>query len=370
MGEFIQNYYPYINSRMLYGAVTVAPKPTFTLDNWMSGMYQDSLMKEYEEDLGIHKGLIRFNNQVGYSVFNEIKAHNVVEGKNRMLFESAYIYAYYGRDFVGDTKVKENVSKLKYVQDELKKRNIDMLFVVCCGKASYNFENIPEQYNDSVKTKTNYDAYIEAFAKEKINYVDTRTILLKLKSNTKHPLFPSCGVHWSIFAASIAADTVLKKMEELHKMDMPDYHYEAGELSDTARYSDDDIGKAMNLIYDVPQYPLYYPKIVYKKDSTKTKPNVLLLGDSFLWTWMEPYHYPIEMFSNKSSWWYYSQELEWPAGSDGRHIRIEKLNLKEETLNRDFILIVYNEANLVNFDYGFANRMYNMLKADSVASNK
>ncbi len=350
---------------MLEGAIYVIPKPTFTKSNWLSGKYQDSAMTYNEQQMNLHPFLVRLRNQIGYSLFDEVKVSAVELGKDQNLFGGGHIEAYLGKDFVGENEISEKARKLKYVQDELKKRNVDLLFAIAPCKPKLMPEFISSKYDVTKKTRSNYDAYVYQFKKQNIHFIDFVDYFLKIKNSVKHPLATRCGVHWSLYGSTLAADTLIKYMEKLRNIDMPEYYSDGGEETTAPRGSDADIGKAMDLLRDIPSYTMYYPNIVFKEDSTKTKPNVLIVGDSYVESWLYSYEYIEHEFSPKTSFWYYNKQITWKPSNNDIDNDVSKLNLKEQTLNRDFILILFNEVNLNKGGYGFIEQMYDMLTKEN-----
>ncbi len=364
-GEQIQQYFPIIKAEPLRGSFVIPQKPTITLDNWLSGNYQDSLMKYFEYDLSFHVPYVRLRNQIGYSLFDEVRGNGVEEGDHHHLYSTGYINSYLGKDFVGDNKVIDNVAKLAYVQDELKKLNVDLIFMIAPGKPSIIPEYIPKKYDLSTKTKSNYDAYVEQFDKQKINYIDFKKYFLKLKPTSKHPLFSKLGVHWSGYGATIAADTLIKYMQQERNINMINHFQLSGTTTRIPRDTDHDMGGLMNLIYEIPSDSLYYPNLVFVKDKTKTKPNVLIIGDSFVYSWIGFYPYFQNIFDSNSSYWYYNHDLGYTNGKCPQNTSVSSFNLKEETLHRDFILLLFNESNLLNFDSDFTAQMYDLLQKEN-----
>ena len=78
---------------------------------------------------------------------------------------------------------------------------------------------------------------------------------------------------------------------------------------------------------------MYYPKMLFKKGPTKTRPNILIVGDSFVWTWLNTYEYFPNLFNEKSSFWYYNHNIEWGPGSENKTL-IKDLNFKEVRFSR------------------------------------
>ncbi len=364
--EFIQNEFSLVKAEPLEGAVEKAKKPTLTMDNWFSGMYQDSLIKYNEDNLDLHPFLIRLHNQVGYNLFGEINVNDAEEGKDHYFFEKKYIKAFLGKDFAGEDTINEKVNKLIYIKSELKKRNIDLILVIAPGKPSYYPEYLSSKYDLSKLPRTNYDAYSEALAKNKVDYIDFKKYFLQLKPTVKYPLFTRLGTHWSVSSSVITADSLFDYMEHQHKITLRHYSQTAGDVSSTPRYSDDDIAKPMDLLSPIPSYPMYYPAINFESDTSKTKPDVLIIGDSFMWNWIEIYPFIPAMFNKNSAFWYYNTEVWWPLDPNRKTKQpVGELNFEEQTMHRDFIIIESTESNLVNFGRNFIEQMYALLKNDN-----
>ncbi len=360
--EIIQQHSPFIFAEPLQGSIKKMVKPTLYMDNWLSGNYQDSLMKFNEQDIGLHTFLIRLHNQIAYSIFGEINVNDVEAGKDQTLFETKYIKTYLGEDFAGENVIKENVKKLVYIKRELKKRNIDLLLVLVPGKPSLLAESLPTKYTFSKHYRTNYDAYTEHLQKEKFDYIDFKNYFLKLNPRTPHALFTRLGTHWSLYAGTVAADSLFSCMEHVHHIDMLNYTKNGGDETTKPRDSDADMEEPMNLLFHIPSYPMYYPNISFETDPSKSKPDVLIIGDSFIWNWINYYPFFSTMFDTRSSFWYYNTEVWWPLTPGQPKKKISEFNFDDETLKRDFIIIESTENNLYNLGNNFITNLYRSLK--------
>jgi SGNH hydrolase-like domain, acetyltransferase AlgX len=363
--ELIKSNISFFDFKPLKGVVVDLPKPSLTLDNWLNGSYQEEQLKFFEHKLNTRPFLVRFRNQIGYSLFDETSVKSLVLGKNYFLFEKWYIDSYLGEGYVGEDVINNKTNALLYVQQELKKRNIDLIFLLAPSKASYVPEYLPTHYNLSTKKRNNHDGYSEAFKKQHIQHIDFTNYFLKLKATIPHALFTNGGVHWSGYGATVAADTLVKYMEQLRNINMVDFYTTGGEESTIPRETDGDASKLLNLMSDFPSQKMYYPTIVFKKDSNKVKPNVLLVGDSFVWSFITFYPYYQNLFDTKSAFWGYNREIVWSSDYYKQNTPVASLNLKEETLHRDFIIIVNTETNLDNAGQYFIEEMLQMLQTES-----
>ncbi|MCK6649733.1 MAG: hypothetical protein L6Q66_08760, partial [Bacteroidia bacterium] len=124
----IQDLFHVVNIRPLYGSYEKAVKPKYSVESWLSGNYQDSLTHFIQKNLYVSPDLIRLRNEIGFVLFKEMHVNGSEIGKENYLFESGYIYAHLGLDYVGDGIISEKTRKLAYIQTELEKRNITLLF--------------------------------------------------------------------------------------------------------------------------------------------------------------------------------------------------------------------------------------------------
>ena len=107
---------------------------------------------------------------------------------------------------------------------------------------------------------------------------------------------------------------------------------------------------------------MYYPNISFETDPSKSKPDVLIIGDSFIWNWINYYPFFSTMFDTRSSFWYYNTEVWWPLTPGQPKKKISEFNFDDETLKRDFIIIESTENNLYNLGNNFITHLYRSLK--------
>jgi hypothetical protein len=288
-----------------------------------------------------------------------------VIGKDNVLFQDFYITSLWGDDFIGDSLINQNVTKLAYIQKKLEEKGKHLVFLLAPGKASFCEENIPSRYFKKQKTKTNYEVCIRDMKKQHINVLDMRSYFMQMKNKSPYPLFPKCGTHWSGYSVTLVADTLFRYMEKVSDVDLVDFHSEKGETTSTKlRFTDNDIGESLNLLWNIPNYPMYYPKVVFKHDATKKKPALLTVGDSFAQSFFGFYPYFSELFNDKTQYWYFNKLIAWPPELERQYIPIENLDVKSELNKYDIILIVSTEQNLRDFGFGFIEKVYPLLKED------
>lgn len=320
----------------------------------MDATYQDSLNKYIDENLGFRPWIIRLYNQLKWSVFHTTKSPGVVVGKDGYLYIESYINDYTGSNFQGDALLAENVRKIKAVQDTLKRYNVDLIIVMGQGKASYYPEYIPDFYMNKKQDKTNYKYYAEAFKNNGINVLDMNPVFSGMKANTPYPLYPKHGTHWTSYGVALFADTLVKYIEKLRKIDLPEIDYHEIIQSDSLRNTDNDVADLLNIIQDLPHDPMPYPVLRYTTEN-KTRPSVLAVGDSYWWSVVGA-DIPKNVFK-EDEYWFYNKDVY--KNNIKQDKPVAELSFKQETINRDVIIVMAAEATQHLFPFGFIDRAYN-----------
>ncbi len=352
----------------LDGAYVKHKKTDLTVKSWLSGEYQQKYNDYYNDNLGFRPVFVKLYNQINKLLFKQISSSGTIIGKNNTLFQTSYITAINGEDYVGKKVLQKKVDKLQTVQGWLKQRNIDIVLVIAPGKASILKEYIPDKMLKKNPDTTNYDALIPLLKKTKINYIDLKQYFLNIKDTCRYPLFPRCGTHWSGYGVTLVADTLFKYIEKITNTNLVDFHSEPGEITDkNFRFTDYDIGKALNLMWEIKSDTLYYPSVVFDHSKKYKKLKVLSVGDSFNQSFWGFYPYFPELFDTSSRYWYYNRTLSWPKKYEGKPVKT--LDFKKEIESRDLIIIVTTEQNLNWFGFNFIEDLYfyENPKVDSVA---
>ena len=128
-------------------------------------------------------------------------------GKSGYLYESTYIDEYYGfaepYTTVTPEGIQETVSRLEYIQAELKERyGITMLYVITPSKASHCDEYIPDYYINRFTPPENYTRPVEIMRamlkNSSINYLDSTEYYKEIGLLAT---FPKTGIHWNHVAS-------------------------------------------------------------------------------------------------------------------------------------------------------------------------
>jgi hypothetical protein len=347
--------------KSLKGAIVLAENPAATTEGWFSGDWQPRKEKWLNDTFGFRGLFVRINNQITLSLFREVHAFGVVFGKDNYLYGEKYIKAWYGVDFIGTDSIAHRISRLKTVQDELLARyNKNLMVVFAVGKGSFYPEYFPPATNYT-KGPTNYETHVRLAAGAGLNIIDFNRWFLDHKQSTPYPLYPKYGMHWSVYGAAFAADSIIRHIERLRGIDMPSMSRE-GIVMKKAFGDDYDLGDGLNLLFTLRRDKLAYPDVKFEPAGGKTRPSVLVIADSFYWNLFKIGI--TEAFSN-SDFWYYNKEVFHrtgaPEGTAGQ------LDLRREIMKHDVIILLATESNLPEFGWGFIEDSYKLIREGRLA---
>ncbi len=341
-----------INETPLRGAIKKVNKPYFSWQDWFSGKYQADAEKYLNTHFGFRNAMVRLNNQIYYSLFKKAKANGVIIGKNNYLYEYSYIDAYYGTDFLGKDSIYRELKKLKAVHDTLKAQGKTLLMVLAPGKATFFPEYIPDRYKRE-KGATNLEYYVKYSDEFGINHLNFSKWFLMLKDTARYPLYPQTGIHWSYYGMALAADSIVKALEKIRNIDMPDIVWKGIKMSSKLKNTDRDIERGMNLIFPLKNHPMPYPEL--DVDTTgKTRLNAIVIADSYYWQ-MFSAKLPHRVFKNQE-FWFYNRQI-FPKRKDGTAWTNE-IYLPDELKKTDIVILLCTEPVLKRVFWGFIDDAY------------
>jgi len=327
--------------------------PKFSFSGWFEGTFQ----KKYEENLKSNsyygKKLTPLKNQIDFSLFNKINVNGFTLGKDNYIFSTAYIDAYLGRDFVGEDIIREKIRKARVLQDTLKKKGIDIIYIFAPGKGTYCAEYLPAKYQHLSRHVTNYETYIAQSKQNGINFIDFQAWFLKLKPQTQYPLFPQFGHHWSYYGECLAADSVIRYIENIHNCSLPHLSWKNIVYPSEPKVRDGDIIKKANILKEPVSIPMAYPDLYYSGNMAAKPIKVLGIGDSyyrgFLYLGVMQ-----NVFDNGEFWYYYNTVVP----ETDPVIEVWELDLKQKIEENKVILVLNSDGNLPKMGSGFIEDAY------------
>ena len=104
--------------------------PAISVSSWFDKSYQEACDKQWASSFGGRDWYVRGYNQIDFALFKKANARYVVIGKENCLYESGYLDAYSGKDFVGDAQIKHQVDRLLVLQEAMLKQGKLVLPVI------------------------------------------------------------------------------------------------------------------------------------------------------------------------------------------------------------------------------------------------
>jgi len=330
-----------------------------SMNNLRNGSYQNSFDKYWQNEHGFRNRLIRLNNQLNYSIFDKSNANGTVMCGEKVLITEGDIKSYLGYDFAGKAAIDEMLDKAKFISDTLQKRGIPFVFMITPSKASVYKDQIPSKYFSIYKSGlTNYDCFIGGIKQRNLTVFDTKKIILEEESYFEHPIFPKNGIRWSGNTVAKISDTLVEFLANKLALKVPNIELKKGELTIVDyRFTDYDIGEAMNLLWNVSEEVLHYPNLSFT-NKKRERPNLLGVGDSFIQSFYGFYPVLYSVFSQQSNLWYYNKTVGWPLELTAYHIKTQELDLALELEKRDIVVLEMTEENLKMTGYGFIEDLY------------
>jgi hypothetical protein len=341
----------------LNGAFTLAEKPAFSKKSWMDGSFQAEEENYLKDHTGFRNFLVRLQNQVDYSLFNQAHAEGVVIGKDGQLYEYDYIRSWLAIDYPGDSFAEKKLLRLKYIQEYLKKeKGIDLVLVFEPGKASFYPEYIPEEYALKKSGPSTYDYFRKKAEELKIDFIDFQQYFLDLKQKSEYPLFPCYGTHWSIYGMQFAADSLLNFIECRRGIRLTDVNVSSLQVSKTSRGTDDDVLKTMNTLFRRRNETLAYPQLAFDTLNPGYKPMVLAVADSYYWNIFNS-DIPKYVFANQAYWYFNS--LVYPDYYY-KPTYTKDLDFQKEIEKQQVIFLMVTERFVYKFDWRFIDQIFDL----------
>jgi hypothetical protein len=355
IGPIIQRNFKLWTFDSLKGEYSAHQKPKITLSSWLDGSYQKAADLYCTDSFGFQNPLVRGINQFDYALFKEAHAQYVVIGKNNCLYETPYIEAHLGMDYLGHSIIHEKVRKFKSIQDTLETLGVKLQMIFAPGKGSFHPEYIPDYYWQYQNKQTNYDGFKASMAKQDVDFIDLHAWFRSQKDSTQAPLFPLTGIHWSKYGMVLATDSILKFWNSDFEGALTSFVFSKSNTPILEiQSSDADVEEGLNIIQKLPHFKMVYPSHDFVEGSRKIKTAVI--ADSYYWGLFNIGLSTIACDSGE--FWYYFKQVYPQNFTSG--LMISDLNIKQAVESKDVITILQTDATLSRFGFGFVETVYDL----------
>jgi len=275
----------------------------FTIEKWWNGTYEQQKSEFLNDSFGFRPDFVRVNNQLDLWLFKKLYIPNfeVIVGKDNYLFQQIYIDEYNGVDFIGDDVIANEFWKLKRIQDTLEKLGKTLVFTYGSAKPYYFPEKIPsELLRKGGPHKTNYRSCVRIGDSLKLNQIDFAGWLLATNNSDKNSIIGKRGSHWTPYASLLAADSLIKYLERLRHITMPEIKITSVHRTDSERFNDENFSLNSDLVFPIKKEKQACADFHYVFRDSAKKPKIIYIGDSFINFWLGN-----QLMATTNSYWEY-----------------------------------------------------------------
>jgi hypothetical protein len=346
----LQKELKWIDLEPLQGIHDVTLAPDSFLVNWLSGKSQETYSKYFNDNLGYRPLLVRGYNQYRFSFYNKVVGEAGVIGNDNILYSKRYLTCASGEDFLGKDIIAKKVSDIKFVKEKMEGEGKRLLIVLAPNKARYFSNEVPKRFQ--AHDSTNYSSFIQEFEKGGIDYIDFNQSFIQKKAEIDYHLIPKYGIHWSVYGAQIASDSIISYCNNRYNFNLPTMLIDSIEESKTPRYSDYDLGMNLNLLSKFDDEIYAYPHVRVVKNKLSKRKKLLVVSDSFFGA-MYRTDFSKKVF-DMTGWWYYNKKIKSKGGLE-KNRAPEDIN--EALPKTDLVIILVTEWNLYRLGFGFIEEL-------------
>ncbi|MBV9395027.1 MAG: hypothetical protein JOZ84_11510 [Methylobacteriaceae bacterium] len=274
------------NWTQLYG-LTEEKTPPFNLTNFLAGDVQAAFSRRIGLALPIYSPAVRVRNQIEYSIFGLPNAPSIAFGRDKHLYEWAYIDEYCGRS--GQTNAKmlaDWADKIKQIQDYAGSHGKAFAYLITPSKAAVYPEFLPDtHYCPAILRRSTGKLlpYDRALDERGVHYLDAASLTAAERERHGIELFPRGGTHWNALGAGLAATKLASILDaQRPSLDLGGIRTQWTQSEDPEG-TDRDLVNMLNLYWFDAHYPV--PKITTdaaEPGRTCRPAKIMEVGGSFL----------------------------------------------------------------------------------------
>lgn len=219
----------------LKGAIKLTTIPQFTIASFFNTTYQDSAANYLKHNFPFKGDLVRFHNQIDYSLFKKINTVFTL-GKQNYIFDYAYVNSITGKDLLSDKDLQQKNNSFLNAVSILKKLNIPIIVCFVPNKANFYLEYLVEPV--TMATKTNHYFFEKMLLDNNIPFINFDRKFKLMKKDAAYPLIPKYGAHWSSYGSYFGALALFEKLDEVTKKRHVELNLNQLVLSEKSKFTD------------------------------------------------------------------------------------------------------------------------------------
>ncbi len=350
--------------KQLVGVMVEAKKPELTKENYVSGQYQQQMEAYAGQNFGFHESIIRLYNQYLYDFYRKTYNEEIIPGRDGWFYYQQNVNDYYGTEMY---RWQPTVEKARATYDRearlmWKLRGVlhdydkEFLMFMAPEKGFLYPEHLPKRQIDTTTINARL-YYSQKFDEYDFPYIEMTKWFQAIKEADTVPyiLIPQSGAHWS-FSSVIAADSLFRFMGSLKNEKLGTLKVgPLRESSEQTKIGDYDLENTLNLWRTVSHKgeKLLDAEVTVISDSTTVKPNVLFVGNSYLFRMN--YFVPFEDMFSYTDYWFYNSTAYY-----GEHYALKRsvweIDFLQRLMDADYIVWFTTGNQMYKVSYGFVER--------------
>lgn len=349
-----------IVDKELKGVTGELQQPAFTWKTWANGEYQKYTESYYLQQLGFRRAATRLANEIDYRL--GVQRKYCIVGKQHELMGKEYIDSYYGRDYMGDDSINKVVQRITAYQKLLNDSGVAFFVVLAPSKVRLYPDRIPDELRDTIPARTNYSELLRCMHASGVPVLDFQPWFNATDSKSPYALFSNLGVHWSGYAATLCADSLMGYIGRITGKPTNRLKITGVATVNEASGTDRDMLDMLNMYSKIPlTKPLGQLKGEITVDTSKFIPSVLVVGDSYYWNIIYA-GLPKYYFDKGSAYYYYNSKAYF---NNDVTLPTKEVDVQKVSFTKDVVIWLYAEPNLTKIGNGIDQQLL-----DAVSSKK
>lgn len=325
--------------------------------NLISQKFQSAFESKYQKLSGVPPFLIRTDNQLSYSVFNQVSSNpraNVLLGNNDHLIERLYLRDANRTIKAPPQKLSETVSLLYKFQQYLANKKVGFLLIISPNKPSFYPESVPTRlrvpgYEDRF---SQLQFFTQELSKLGVNFINSPAVLKDQEKNFPYPMFPTTGTHWSELGGCLAAKEIMTRAEKILGKPIRQFDCRIEGERDRPVYQDADLLRLTNLWFpNSLNRPAPKIRRVRTSADEALRPRILIVGSSFCWELLRNFE-KVNATTENDFLYYFKRHVQ-HSSSGGHKINRATFDFDRYLNTKDLVVIEINQAFLKKSGFGF-----------------